>query len=189
MNDKKIGIKLENETHWYVFFILTGYESEAIHALTKLFPRGTIDAFIPIKEMFHRYANGKIEKNKKPLFPGYVFIESSFFEDEFLVRSRKVSRNYSKIVRPLRYSQDTYEAAVRPAERSFITTLCGENRCVEASSGFIIGDRITITEGILKGKEALIRKIDRRRREAEIAMEFMGNITSIILGLDVFSKV
>jgi transcriptional antiterminator NusG len=69
-------------------------------------------------------------------------------------------------------------------------SFCNSSRYVtEESKGFIIGDKIIVTSGPLKGRESIIRKIDRHKRRAEIEVAFLGDIRRINVALEVISKV
>ena len=50
------------------------------------------------------------------------------------------------------------------------------------------GDKITITRGPLMGKEGSIRKIDRHKRIAYIEVEFLNQISTVKIGLEIISK-
>lgn len=59
-------------------------------------------------------------------------------------------------------------------EKNFLLGFCDDGYIAEESKGFIIGDKIFITSGPLKGRESIIKKIDRHKRRAEIEMTFLG---------------
>ena len=56
------------------------------------------------------------------------------------------------------------------------------------STGYIEGDHIIITDGPLKGYEALIKKIDRHKRIAFIEINLLNQPNIIKVGLEIISK-
>ena len=59
---------------------------------------------------------------------------------------------------------------------------------VEMSQGVIEGDTVMVTEGPLKGREALITKIDRHKRLAYLDMHMFGRTKSVRIGLEIVRK-
>lgn len=53
----------------------------------------------------------------------------------------------------------------------------------------LIGDRIIVTLEPLKGRESIIKKIDRHKRCTEIKVTFLGDIRCASVALEVISKV
>ena len=74
-------------------------------------------------------------------------------------------------------------------EKSFLLSFCDDGYVTEKSKGFIIDDRIFITSGPLKGRESIIKKIDRHKRLAEIEMTFLGDKRRISISLEIISKI
>lgn len=73
-------------------------------------------------------------------------------------------------------------------EVAFLKSFGKEEQIVEISSGYIEGDRIIVEKGPLKGKEGLIRRIDRHKRIAEIEIEFLGEQRKAKVGLEIVRK-
>ena len=64
----------------------------------------------------------------------------------------------------------------------------GKTHTVEMSEGLIEGDKVTVTSGPLRGREAQISKIDRHKRLAWLDMRMFGSNKSIKVGLEIVSK-
>ena len=74
-------------------------------------------------------------------------------------------------------------------ETSWIRSLTTErSHVVEMSEGVIEGDRVIVTQGPLKGREAWITKVDRHKRLAWLDMRMFGRTKSIKVGLEIVSK-
>lgn len=143
--------------------------------------------FIPILETLFKI-KGQVKKEYKPLFPGYVFIESELPPKDFLNRMNKIIYSSQDIFRILKYG-GTNEIALQEHEKNMLLRLSNDDHCIESSSGFIVGNDVYINNGPLKGYESIIKKIDRHKRQAIIELEFMGELRSIVLALDILSKV
>jgi len=122
------------------------------------------------------------------MFPSYVFVESQLSSSEFIQQSRKIILSSKDVIRLLSYG-DYDEIAIREDERVSLLKLCNMNNCVESSIGIIEGDMIFIKEGPLMGRESIIKKIDRHKRQAIICLDFMGAIRQISVALQIAEKI
>ena len=71
---------------------------------------------------------------------------------------------------------------------AIIEALSGKERVVKHSEGYIVGSKVTITNGPLMGMEAMIRRIDRHKRMAWMEIEIFGRKTEIQAGLEIIRK-
>ncbi len=173
--------------NWYVVSVRTGSENSVIDKLEKHFDNGIARAFVPLMEVFHRYANNVITKENKILFPGYVFVESGLNDVDFLGEIKDFSRKNNCNLKVLKYD-DSCDLAMREDEKLFLMSLCNNDGNIEVSEGLIEGDKIIVTQGPLIGKESMIKKINRHRREAIVELEILGKIVPVTLGLDILKK-
>ena len=67
-------------------------------------------------------------------------------------------------------------------------TMCQEGNLIGMSKGIIREGKTVITSGPLKGREYLIRRIDRHKRTAEIEVPFAGENTRVTVGLEIYEK-
>lgn len=114
------------------------------------------------------------------MFPHYVFLESEDRERLF-----GELKQYEKILTVLG-EQDTLVPVYREEEQ-FLRSLCGESHHSGISKGYIRGGCTHVTEGPLRGKERLIRKIDRHKRIAKLEMP--GSLRNVNVGLEIYEKV
>lgn len=114
------------------------------------------------------------------MFPHYVFLESD--DEECLARELK---QYGQIFTVLA-GQDAL-VPVHTEEEQFLRGLCGDNHHSGMSKGYIRGGHTYVTEGPLRGKERLIRKIDRHKRTARLEMP--GSLRNVNVGLEIYEKV
>lgn len=69
--------------YWYVLFIRAGQEEQVKLLLEKRLDAAVAVPFIPMLETLFK-SSGKVTKELKPLFPGYIFIESGMSSLEFM---------------------------------------------------------------------------------------------------------
>lgn len=136
------------------------------------------DVFCFTYDRMRKY-EGSWHVERKPMFPDYVFLESE--DGERLARELK---QYQKILTVL--DGDTL-TPVHREEEQFLRGLCDGTHHSGMSRGYIQDGHTHITEGPLRGKERLIRKIDRHKRLARLEMP--GNLRGVNVGLEIYSKV
>jgi len=81
-----------------------------------------------------------------------------------------------------------YIIPLSPADEHMVTELSDENHVIKASLGYIVGDKLIVTDGPLKGHEGEVVKIDRHKRIAILSIEFLGEKRNITVGLEVVKK-
>ncbi len=56
------------------------------------------------------------------------------------------------------------------------------------SYGYILGERIIVTDGPMKDYQGKIVHIDRHKRKAVLEVEFFGRRTEVTVGLEIVKK-
>lgn len=143
------------------------------------------DVFILTYDRMRRYG-GTWHVERKPLFPDYVFLESrdsACLEAELQELGQRPGR-----MRIL--GMERSPVSVQPEEEAFLRGMCGSAYHVGMSRGYICGGRTYVTEGPLCGKEAWIRKIDRHKRLARLAIPSGTGRRELQMqmGLEIFEK-
>lgn len=166
---------------WYVVQVLTGTE-ESIRRkcqikITKEILRS---CFIPYYEEKRRL-QGKWIIQKKILFPGYVFVDTDQIEDLF-----EELKSVDGLTRILGAGQDVIPLSEK--EEAFIRKFGGEDHVVAMSEGIIEKSKVVVTSGPLVGMEGFIRKIDRHKRKAWVALTMFGRVQVVQIGLEIVSK-
>ena len=166
---------------WYVIQTTSGQEQDCLAVC-----RAKIDSSL-YKEMFVPLYIDKMHFRKqwhdvkKVLFPGYFFVDTDDIDNvskelSHIDRLTKVLRNAEKI------------APIQKKEQEFLRGMMNEEYIVECSKGFIIGDRVCITEGPLRNHYGFIRKVDRHRRIAKLEINFFGRMTPVEVGLEIVAR-
>lgn len=132
-------------------------------------------------EMKRRY-HGAWHLEKKPMFPGYLFIIANDTE--------KLYMELKKIPQMTRLlgNEGGVAAPISEEEEFFLKTLSAGSESVSMSYGYQEGDIVTIREGSLKGFESRIVKIDRHKRKAFIEVDLLGETRSVEVGLEIVEK-
>lgn len=137
--------------------------------------------FIPYSKQLHKFCGQWIEK-KQVLFPGYVFMIS---DDP--VRLYQALRQIPDLTKMLGKNKEEI-FPLSEDEVVFLKSFGEKEQVVDISFGYIEGDQIVVEKGPLKGKEGLIRRIDRHKRIAEIEIEFLGEVRKAKVGLEIVRK-
>ena len=118
---------------------------------------------------------------RKTLFPGYFFVDTENIEP-VLEQLAKVER-FTKVLR-----KAEAVSPVTEEEQTFLQNMMDESHTVQCSVGFIVGEKICITDGPLRNHYGLIKKIDRHRRIAKLEINFFGRPTPAEVGLEVLAR-
>ena len=174
-------------TNWYIFFVVTGQEESIANQLNFHFQNELFTAFVPLLETLFK-KSGRVDKEIKVMFPGYVFVEAELGEDDFVKYTSQIMSVSKNIIRLLNYGSSK-RIALYETERKLLIDMFNDSYCIETSHGFIEGDKIYIESGPLKGLESKITKVDRHKREAILTIEMLGALRDVKVGLDVLRKV
>lgn len=183
-----------NEPYWwYVLFVRSNTEHRVIKDFTEFIKTSVLayefDLFSPESERYYRTKVKKLGKRyvKRPLFPGYVFIETNMPSEEFIKNFAQYFYGSADIIRLLKYG-DSKEIAISTEERQRFEFLFKGKRCLEHSIGYMDGDRVIITAGPLIGMEGCIQKINRHNRSAKIEIEMFGQKQTVDVSLEIFYR-
>lgn len=166
---------------WYAVMVRSGTEEEIRKQCRAVVPTEVLeDCFIPRYESMKRY-RGEWHKEKKVLFPGYVFMVSEDVEQLF--QKLKQVAGLTKLL-------GTGDEIVPLAEEEIrlLKDFGNEEQVVKLSKGIIAGAQVIIKEGPLKGYEGCIRKIDRHKRLAYLELEMMGRKVEAQVGVEIVEK-
>lgn len=163
---------------WYVIWTSTGSEKKALEGISE--DPLTRRAFIPRRAVQIK-RNGEWVKVEKPLFPGYLFVDTD--EVESLADEVRKIEGFNKILTVNKEFCPLYDR-----DADLIEGLYGNGGLFDVSEGMIEGDRIIVTSGPLKGQEGLIKKIDRHKRLAYLESDMFGQTIRAAVGLEIVEK-
>jgi transcriptional antiterminator NusG len=175
--------------NWVILFARTGSEEKLKDILKEKLSADKFLPFVPVKEMPYR-RKGVVQEVRKPLFPGYVFVQTEIRSDLIANRLEMPLKNIGEkdIYSLLHYGDDKKDVIVRDEVRKHWERLFDEDFCIKGSVGFVVGDIVQITSGALMGMESRIKKINRHNREAVVEMRIMGAVREVSLMLEIMEK-
>lgn len=178
----RIYVRKEAMRMWYVVQVAGGREQVTLAKIQRFVDGETLrEAFVPRRKVM-RKKDGKEILVSEILFPGYVFVVTEKPEELF------ANLKYVPAFTRMLGCGGKNFIPLDQGEVRLLEAFCGTDRLVEMSRGILDGDGVRIDEGPLKGREGIIRKIDRHKRCAYVEMEIMGRKKSVKLGLDVVRK-
>ena len=166
----------------YVIQVMGGREDYVRDLMGKLANDMVEDCFVPRREVLRREGGAWVSVTET-LFPGYLFVVTNKIEE--------VSQRLARIPAFTRLLGKSDERIVplSPDEVSWLDALLESvTKVMGMSVGVIEGDRVMVTDGPLKGHEALIRKINRYKRVAYLDMRMFGRTKTIKVGLEIVRK-
>lgn len=127
---------------------------------------------------------GRWHLERRTLLPGYIFL----FGNEKVELSRKDRKDSE--MRELHGDKEEKEILLSPCESPYLKTFCSETDpgLIGISRGIIKNGVPVVTEGPLKGREQLIKKIDRHKRTAKLGVPLGGKTVEITVGLEIYQK-
>lgn len=168
--------------NWYVIQVRSGYEEKIKKTCQLIIDKSVLlDCFIPKIETMKKY-HGKWHSQDDVLFKGYVFMISDHIDTLF-----NELKKVPDLTKLLGKSEDVVYP-LKEEEVQFLKSFGKDDHFVEMSYGIIEGDTITVLNGPLKGREGMIKKIDRHKRIAIIEVNFFDQITTAKVGLEIIKK-
>ncbi len=158
-------------------FCRTGKEKSLAAEIESEFPE--VQAIFAEKLRRRRVGPGKIEE-AVPLFPGYLFFRTGANID-----ARQFVRRQD-VFRLLRDSEGIW--ALRGEDLHIARYLFTQNGVVGFSKAYYEGDRICVTDGLLKAYAGQIIRVNRRSQTAQIALEVGGNRVTVWLGFELIER-
>lgn len=166
--------------NWYVIFV----NIDKINKLMFYFNnQPDINAFVPkIEKLMSK--EGKKVFLEVTMFPNYLFIETSLNEQEFNEMIEEIEIDLGSMMKTLQDETQTI-FALTVKEKNLLKSLLNKDYLIKHSTGVIVNSKLIVQDGPLKGKEELIRKIDRHKRLA-----FLDNVCGKLMKvpLEVISK-
>ena len=175
-------------TRWYAVQVETGREDAAcVLVLRTAEAAGLADAF---DELFspgrHTLSkvHGKLVEGLEPLLPGYVIAVARPADLDAVAEALRRTPRFARLV--------GIGGAFAPLSDQEVSWICAftqrGDRTVEMSEGFVEGGRVVVTSGPLVGKEVLIKKVNRRKRTAEVELSICGRRITAKVGLSLTRK-
>lgn len=170
---------------WYVVQVRTGREGAMCELIERVAGEGgsglLTECFSPQFTTRRKY-RGEWCDVQRPLLPGYV-IAVTARPEELALRMRGVPE-FTQLL-----SVGETFVPLREDERAWMESLTEEgDRTVALSVAVRDGDSIRVTEGPLKGREGVIKRVDRRKCLARLEVSVGGKRVTTTVGLAVLPE-
>ena len=163
--------------NWFILFSQTEKQSQ----LCFLLEQEGVHAFLPMMEYYRRDRKGLAEK---PMFPGYVFVQSELAQKEFDSLLDSMEGRRWGFIRQLK---EEGGAALTEEERAFFRWLLDDSGIARMSYGYLnSAGKTVITYGPLIGCERHIRKLD--KHNCFVLMDFVFRKEPVKLGLTILAQ-
>ncbi|RAL24452.1 antiterminator LoaP [Thermoflavimicrobium daqui] len=182
---------------WYALFVQTGQEELVKALITKYIDESTIKVMVPKRKIKER-RQGRLYETSKIIFPGYVFLNTCMNID--LYYKLKQIPKYLHLLNNYQYNidykyddiktQDSQNSAFCPIKKDeidLILRLVQSKEEIGFSKVYTENSKIMVCSGPLKGLEGIIKKIDKRKNRAKIALNFMGMIQTVDVGIEILT--
>ena len=180
-NEGSVGSAVRSQSKTYVVQVQSGREEHARLLIQRMLPCNLLDeVFVPTYTKQVRRA-GKWQDEQFLLIPGYLYLSTR--DIDTVVQQLRVVPALTRVL-----GTDTRFVPLTSAEIVWLEELTEPGkRSIGVSKGFIEGDQVRIVSGPLKGHEALIKKVNRHKRIADIEFRILGRSTRVRVGLEVVS--
>lgn len=167
---------------WYVIQVPTGKERALCELIVRTVGRDILSECFSPSYATQMKVRGEWKDVERLLFPGYVIAVASDVEE----LKRRLCR-VTKFTRLLAMGKGFVPLSAQ--ERAWISTHTTEgSRVIPMSMGVMEGDRVRVLSGPLKGHEAWIVSINRRKSVASIRLDMFGRQMETKIGLGVLKR-
>lgn len=166
---------------WYALFVETGKEELIRDWLNLYFHKSVLYSIVPKKKVAEK-KNGNLVEVLKKLFPGYVLIYTKMTSEVYY--KIKSNPNFIKIL-----GNGDYYTKIPQIEIEPILSLLNDRQILECSQIITEDSDVKVISGPLLGMEAIIKKINKRKRRAKILLNFHGTEKLIDVGIEVLENV
>ncbi len=159
---------------WYLLRCPAGNETEYTETYSKLVSPESPGEIVCFQYQRMMRWGGMWHLEKRLLLPGYIFLSGTK-----RMEAGEGCREAGGGAGPV---------SLTPCESPYLKELCRDGALIDMSRGVIRRGGTVITSGPLKGRESLIRRIDRHKRIAEIEIPLGGDKKRVIVGLEIYDK-
>lgn len=172
---------------WYVIQVIKGREDAMARLISRVVPPSLLTECFSPRYATEMKVRGSWVPCERMLFPGYLIAVTA--DPEALERQLVALPEFARVLSmgekfvPLAAEEvDLIGGFTKPGQR---TVPMSKGRIEE----FEDGDRIVVTQGPLKGHEAMISRVNRRKSTAYLTINFCGRTVETRVGLGILARV
>ncbi|MDN4618078.1 antiterminator LoaP [Paenibacillus sp. PsM32] len=172
---------------WYTFFVQTGKEDYIKKHIDRHYDDKQLKCMIP-KRIIPEKRQGIVKDEVKVLFPGYIFVKTHMIQDVY--HSIKTTPHVYYLVGSsscTTANTKEYFTKIPENQMNWLLQLFGQNHIIGYSDIMVLDENVQVISGPLMGKEAIIRKIDKRKGRAKIEVQLLNDIRLIDVGIEILS--
>lgn len=160
-----------SEANWYVVHTYSGYENKVKANIEKTIENRKLqdqilEVTVPMQDVVE-VKNGAKKQVSKKMFPGYVLINMIMNDDTwYVVRN---TRGVTGFVGPGSKPVPLTEAEMKPLGI----------KVDDIVIDFVIGDTVTVTNGVWENTVGVIKKIDSHKQMVTINVDMFGRETPV----------
>lgn len=151
----------------YCIFCISGHENKVVSILS-------IAGYEPLAPQVVRWKQTKLGLTKKTcqLLPGYVFFDSDIIPEWSSITQ------HNSVLRILQYEDG--ERALRGSDLEFVAWLKHHQGIIEISQAIQVSTKLQFVDGPLKDMAAKVIKVNKNRKQVQIALGDESNIRHTI---------
>lgn len=164
---------MQDKDKWYVLQVETGNEINIRDAISNL---KNIKALVP-RHMKIEKKRGKSKTIIRPIFQGYVFVKLNL-NHHLYYKIRAIPKVY-------RFLGTDAPEALKPKEERYMFDAFEKSEVADVSNVIFEGNEIKVIDGILKGREGQIIKVDKRKNRAKVKFTILDKPVIVELSFNV----
>ncbi|MEA5017705.1 MAG: transcription termination/antitermination NusG family protein [Erysipelotrichaceae bacterium] len=168
--------------NWYIIFVL----NKNMEKINEYLNKKGLNSFIPKRSVIFKRKQKRFIVNKA-LFRNYIFVRSSMEQLEFVHLINNLRSEITGIIKVLTYDKDG-TPALKAEEREFLSRLFGDDLVVTTSCGYLVNDRVLITEGPLLGYDSKIVALNKHKNYVKLAVDLFGRETFVEVPIEIIEK-
>jgi len=165
---------------WYAIFLKTGNEDAVEQYIKYYFDNSECHPVVPKSRLIEK-TKGKYYEVLKPLFPGYLLVDT-IMNEYFYYKIKQIPNVYRILCQSGEYYTQIHDEEMEP-----ILQLINKENIIDYSKILIEDSKVFVNSGPLKGLEGFIRKLDKRKGRAKLSLHFMGTIKEVELGVEILT--
>ncbi len=174
---------------WYAVWVRTGQEEKLVRLCRQCLQQEEAadeetafeSCFVPKYERAWR-SKGCWEKREKVLFPGYLFFITEH-PDRLYGLLKKIPE-FTKLL-----GDEEGPIPLYKQEVEFLEKYTNQEHVLEMSVGEMVGNKLIVTDGALKGYEGKVVHFDRHRRLVMLEIEFFGRVVNMTVGVEIVKRI
>lgn len=178
---------------WYVMQVGAGNEAHMKELLENFLPQELIShIFYPLYESSYK-KGGRRRIVRRPLFPGYLFLESTQSEAVDVPKQSENLKELEKYLKGITEFNHLLSAGkvcipVSVQEQEFLTRHTDRGHVMVMSRGYMTGRQVTVTEGAFAGYRGELKYVDRHNQYGVMEVQLGEKKMDMQFGLEIAEK-